>query len=118
MIDLDKPCEGLDYDIQPFQQDNNEQAWFVKVLRGKWAGAMLWFTHVEYSGVASRLRFQLAGINGDSDTTALLDTTDTDLQDFAFMVLQDIIRNGIASGSIVFDDKDTSNRTVARASRL
>lgn len=118
MIDLDKPCEGLDYDIQPFQHDNNEQAWFVKVLRGKWAGAMLWFTHVEFDGVSSRLRFQLNAIDGDSDQSYLLDTSDIDLQDFAFKVLQDIIRNGIANGSIVFDDKDTSNGTMAGASGL
>lgn len=109
MIDLDKPCEGLDYEIQPFEQDNNEQAWFVKVLRGKWAGAMIWFTHVEYNGITSRLRFKLDAINGDSDTTFLLDTSDIDLQDFAFKILQDIIRNGIANGSIVLDDKNATD---------
>lgn len=113
MIDLDKPCEGLDYEILPFEVADNEQAWVVKVLRGTFANTMLGFTAIEFDGKSNRLKFRLDAIRDDD-----LDVTGDDLQDHAFNILQDIIRNGIANGSIVFDDKDTSNGTVAGTPRL
>lgn len=121
MIDLDKPCEGLDYSIVPFQTDTSDQAWYVSILRGKWAKALLGFTHVQFDGTVNRLRFNLnaAMVEDDSDTGAyMLDTSDIILQDYAFKVLQDIIRNGIANGSIVFDDKNTDNGKMGRGPRL
>lgn len=104
MIDLNKLCEGIDYQIIPFPEVDNDQAWVVSILRGSYTGYRLFFTGIEYDGTSGQLRFRLDVLN-DSDFVS----ADGDLQNYAFDLLTDIIKNGIANGSLVIDDKNTDN---------
>jgi hypothetical protein len=116
VIDLNKPLEGLDYEVNRVPGHDNEQAWMVRILRGEFKDVLMGFTNVEYNGTSNSLRFKYSAamvLNDSADTNVyVLDTSDIKLQDLAFDVLQDVIKNGIANGSIVFDDKDTDDRNV------
>ena len=104
MIDLNKPCEGIDYEIVPFDKADHEQAWQVLMLRGPYAHYNLVFTEIEYNGKINSLRFKLDAIHNDE-----LIETDKQLQDYSFDLLTDILKNGIADGSLMFNDKNTDN---------
>jgi hypothetical protein len=113
MIDIDKPCEGLDYEIRPLGIDN-EQAWMVELLRGPFSNCVLAFNHIQFDGHANTLKYQFHAWSTDqadsSDGNVThLDNTDPVLEDFAFKILQDVIRNGIANGSIDLYDNNTEN---------
>ena len=113
MIDLNKPLEGLDYEVTRVPGHDNEQAWMVKVLRGSFKDVLIGFTNVMYDGISNNLKFKYSAavvMDDSADTNVyMMDTADPQLEDYAFEVLQDIIKNGIANGSVVFDDKDTTN---------
>ena len=110
MININKPSEGLDYVIEPLDNTDNTQAWMVSLKTGTYKGSSLLFTRVEYNGKRGNLRFQLDGVDANKE---ILDPTPA-VQDYAFEILQDIIRNGIANGSIVLDDKDSDYGSVER----
>ena len=104
MIDLNKPCEGIDYEIVPFDKADHEQAWQVLMLRGPYANYNLVFTGIEYNGKTQELKFRLDVVYNNE----LLEA-DEALQNYSFDLLTDIIRNGIVNGSLVLDDKNTDN---------
>lgn len=104
MIDLNKPCEGIDYQITNIELVNDEQAWQASIIRGRYADHNLVFTEIEYNGKTQQLKFKL-----DVVVDNLLVAADLDLQNFAFDLLTDIIKNGIANGSLILDDKNTDN---------
>lgn len=110
MIDINKPSEGLDYVIEPFAEIDNSQAWAVTVKTGQYKGAALLFTHITYNGKVGSIRFHLDAATSEGEWLPV----DGPMEDYAFYVLQDIIKNGLANGSIILDDKDTDNGIVAR----
>lgn len=110
MIDINKPSEGLDYTIEPLEDAGSEQAWVALVKTGNFKDVALMFTHVQYNGKEGTIKYQIDAVKVDGEDVEITES----LQDYSFEVLQDIIRNGLANGSIVLDDKDTDNGSVAR----
>ena len=105
MIDLNKPLEEVDYNVIPIKIIEDENAWQVELLRGDHKNKKLVFTNIKYDGKKRSLKFLLnVVINGET-----LEKPTKDLEDFAFKILEDIINNGIADGSVVFNDQDSSN---------
>lgn len=105
MINLSKPCEGLDYEIQPVPEIDNEQAWCVAIKTGPYKGIMMILHHIEYNGKMQKLAFQIDAIDADGTLVVV----DEGLSDYTFEVLQDIIKTGIANGSVTIDDKDSNH---------
>lgn len=110
MINLNKPCEGLDYTIEPLENIDNTQGWIVVIKTGVYKNTTFLYTNVEYNGKRGNIRFRLDAIDNTQNSLSV----DSNLEDYAFEVLQDIIRNGLANGSIVLDDKDSDYGSVAR----
>lgn len=104
MIDLNKPCEGIDYEIVPFDKGDNEQAWQALILRGPYAEHNFIFTGIQYSGKTQQLKFRLDVVFNNE-----LIPADEDLQNYAFKVLTDIILNGIADGTLLIHDTNPDN---------
>ncbi len=104
MIDINKPLEGVDYTVVPISFIKDENAWQVQILRGLYADSYFVFTGIEYNGKTRNLRFKLDVVKDQA-----LVRPDPDMQDYAFDVLNDIIHRGIADGSLVINDKDSSN---------
>lgn len=103
MIDINKPSEGVDYIIKPLPEVDNSQAWIVEVKTGPFKGYDLLFTHMHYNGKTKSLRFQLDAVNQDESKVT------PELEDYGFQILQDIIKTGLANGSVVLNDKDSNN---------
>lgn len=105
MINLSKPCEGLDYVIQPVPEIDNEQAWCVEIKTGQFKGIMMILHHIEYNGKMQKLAFQVDAIDSNSEPVMV----DDGLSDYTFEILQDIIRTALSNGSVTLDDKDSDN---------
>ena len=104
MINLETPLEGVDYTVVPIAMLNDENAWQVQVLRGEYADNHFVFTEIEYNGKTQQLKFKLDVVKDNEWVMA-----DQSIQDYAFDILTDIIRKGIADGSLMINDKDSSN---------
>ena len=104
MIDINKPLDQLDYIVVPIEIMNDEHAWQVQLLRGEHKDKKLVFTKIEYSGKKNILRFLLDVVNDN-----VLEKASKELEDLGFDILEDIIKRGIADGSVVFNDQDSSN---------
>lgn len=105
MIDLDKPLDQLDYKIVPLTIVENEHAWQVQVLTGEYKDINLVFTHIEINGKQGNLKFSLDAVDNENQWVEVT----PDLQDFAFDILQDIVKKGLLDGSVVIYDKDSDN---------
>jgi hypothetical protein len=105
MINLNKPLEQVDYNVIPHDMIDNENAWQVQLLTGDYKGKSLVFTGIEYNGSNQTLRFLLDVLDVDNN----LEPATSDLEDYAFEILEDIIKKGIADGSILLNDQDSSN---------
>lgn len=104
MIDLTKPLDQLDYKVVPINAIQESNAWQVVVLRGDHKDKNFVFTDIEYNGKTNNLRFSLDVVkNGNFEQTT------PELEDLAFNILEDVIKRGIVDGSVLFDDKDSSN---------
>lgn len=104
MIDLKKPLEGVDYSVVPISFIDDENAWQVQVLRGDYADNYFIYTEIEYNGKTQQLKFKLDVVKDNEWVAA-----DQSIQDYAFNILTDIIRKGIADGSLVINDKDSNH---------
>lgn len=105
MINLNKPLEQVDYNVTSLDLVDDENAWQVKLLTGEYKGKSLVFTSIEYNGSNQTLKFLLDVLDVDN----ILEPTSADLEDYAFEILQDIIKKGIADGSIILNDKNADN---------
>lgn len=104
MIDIDKLSEGIDYDIRPIDEVDNEQAWQVFVKTGVYRDMVMMFTRVKFDGPNSRLTFQLDAMNLDQTTPEMTDG----LKNHAADILEDIIKTNLAKGTLVIDDDDNN----------
>ena len=105
MINLNKPLEKVDYTVTPLEFVHDDSAWQVQLLTGDYKGKNLVFTNIEYNGSNQTLRFLLDVLDVDNN----LEPATSDLEDYAFEILEDIIKKGIADGSILLNDQDSSN---------
>lgn len=105
MIDLAKPLDQVDYKVIPLVDIPDEDAWQVELLRGEYKGKKMVFTSIEYDGKKQTIRFLFDVINAD-DTPEILTP---ELEDYGFAILHDIIKKGIADGSVVLNDQNTNN---------
>lgn len=103
MINLDKVSEGIDYNIVSNTKD--DERWAVEILRGDYQHIGFIYDDIQLDGTSGSLSFKLTAISLHDGTP--LDSTNRDLQLYAGDVLEDIIKNGIASGAIELDGKDS-----------
>lgn len=103
MINLDKVSEGIDYNIVSNTED--DERWAVEIIRGEYQNIGFIYDDIQLDGTTGSLSFKLTAISLRDGTP--LDSTNRDLQLYAGDVLEDIIKNGIASGAIELDGKDS-----------
>lgn len=103
MIDLNKVSEGIDYNIVP--NTENDDRWAVEILRGDYQATGFIFDKIEFDGTTGQLKFKLTAI--DLRSGSALNSDYQDLQLYAGAVLEDIIKNGIASGAVELHGQDS-----------
>ena len=88
--------ENKHYEIVPDHQD--EQAWNVRILRGKFTETVLKFGVIKFNEIPKNMTFNF-NIVYSPDTE--LTNDDLELQDFAGALLEKIISNGIKEKSVI-----------------
>lgn len=103
MINVEKVSEGIDYRVVPNVDDDDR--WAVEIIRGPYSNTGFIYDDVQIDKPSGKLVFKFTAISLRDGTP--LDSTNRDLQLYAGDVLEDIIKNGIASGAIELDGKDS-----------
>lgn len=99
MINLEKPCEGIHYVLNKMAGVDNSQAWEVEIKEGKYKGTVIAYGNVQYDGVNNKLSFAL-GIR--ETTLPNLSNKDPEFEDYAGFILEDLIKNNLANGTLVY----------------
>jgi len=104
VIDLDKVCEGIDYELVPVEDNPNSQAWHIRILKGDFTETVISMGNVALADDADEpyLKFNFSIITTPDST---LTEEDISLQDYAATILEDIMERGIADGSVVVKEK-------------
>ena len=105
-LNIDKVCAGLDYDLIPVEDSPNDQAWDFRILRGDFVETVIRYGNVAFDGKRDCLTFNFVIVyTPDPDVT----TEDTDLQEHAADILEDILETAHAEGWLVAKEKTSGN---------
>lgn len=99
MIDLNKVSEGVDYNIVPHTQE--EEVWAVEIIRGQYEGLGLIFEDIKFD--RTYLSFKLSTISLEDGSAV---EQDEQLKTYAGDVIEDIIKNAIANGTIDLSESE------------
>lgn len=109
MLNLDKPLEGVDYEIlqAPPSEDGKPDYSIVlfKILSKQWKGFIVLASGVKLDGINNKLSFSYHA----TDLNGQLVASTEQLSTFVAEVMEDIIRTQIANGGIEFHGQDTGN---------
>ena len=106
MIDLDKVSEGIHYELVPVEDNPNEQAWHVRILEGEFAETVIAFGNVAIAEDGEHLSFNFFVASTPDDT---LTEDHEPLQDFAALILEDVLERAQSEGSLVYKDGANEN---------
>lgn len=94
MINIDKPCEGIDYVIESVPEVTNEQAWKVVMINGQYKGVSVIFGNIQYNGVDNKLIYKMTADNADVE--------DVHFKEYTGQILEDIIKTHLANGTLAY----------------
>ena len=87
-LNLDKPCEFIDYKLEPVVVDGID-AWNVNLLRQPYNNVTIRYDNVKVDADNAQITFNFDVI--DTEDTSVYNIENTGLQQFAAEVLQDIL---------------------------
>ena len=91
-LNLDKPSEFLDYKLDPVVVDGVD-AWNVNLLRQPYNDVVIRYNNVKVDGDNQQITFNFEVI--DTPNVNVYNTANTELQQFAAEVLEDILEAAI-----------------------
>jgi len=106
MINIDKVSEGIHYELTPVDENPNEQAWHVRILEGEFAETVIAFGNVAIAEDGEHLSFNFFVVTTPDDT---LTEDHEPLQDYAALILEDVLERAAADGSLVYKDGADEN---------
>jgi hypothetical protein len=96
MIDVNKLSEGIDYELIPAAQ-TNEQAWWIRALTGPFIETVISFGNLSIDGENESINFNFTIVESpDPDLT----TDNEALQQYCGMILHDVIEMGITRDEV------------------
>lgn len=105
-LDLNKPSEGLDYELIPVEYVDNEAAWDVRILRGQFTETVIRYGTIKVDGEKDYLSFDFRVVESPESG---LSSDHVPLQEFAGDVLFDILERGMTEGWVYGTDKSKDN---------
>jgi hypothetical protein len=95
--------EGVDYELVPSLEGENEQSWDVRILKGDFVESVIRFGNIAFDGENGCLNF-----NFILKSSPVLDLNEDDiaLQDQAAEILQSILEDAYASQSLVMGNPE------------
>lgn len=100
-INLDKVCEGIDYELVPVEDHPNDYAWEIRILKGEFVESIIRYGNISFDGTRDCLTFNFKVVYSPSEATE----SDVKLQEFAGDILEDILDTAIAEGWLVHQEK-------------
>lgn len=91
-LNLDKPCEFIDYKLEPVVVDGVD-AWNVNLLRQPYNDVTIRYNNVKVDADQAQITFNFDVI--DTEDTSVYNIENTGLQQFAAEVLEDILEASI-----------------------
>ena len=91
-LNLDKPCEFIDYKLEPVVVDGVD-AWNVNLLRQPYNDVTIRYNNVKVDADNAQITFNFDVI--DTEDTSVYNIENTGLQQFAADVLEDILEASI-----------------------
>ena len=95
--------EGVDYDLIPCDEVENDQAWDVRVLRGAFVETVLRFGNISFNEENDCLNFNFLVISSPNSTA---NEENESLQMFAGDILQSVLEDAIANNALLTKEKD------------
>lgn len=90
--------EGIDYELVPADELDNEQAWNVRILEGDYVETVIRFGNIGVDIENEALTFNFMIVYTPDDT---LSEDDESLQDYAATILDNILENAIEQDALV-----------------
>lgn len=97
-----KASEDIDYELTPSGFDENDQAWDVRILRGPFAETVIRFGNIAINEEQGCLNFNFV-ISSTPDET--LTEESEELQQFVGDILESVLENAIADGSLIENER-------------
>jgi len=95
--------EGVDYELTPCDQVENDQAWDIRVLRGEFVESVLRFGNISFNEENDCLNFNFLVISSPNSSATEENET---LQIFAGDILQSVLEDAIANDALLTKEKD------------
>jgi hypothetical protein len=89
--------EGVDYELTPSGETEIEQSWDVRILQGDFVETVIRFGNISFDGERDCLLFNFMVVSSPSG----LNEDCIELQDHAAMILQSVLENAAAEGSLL-----------------
>jgi len=100
-INLNKKSEGVHYELIP--SDENEQAWNVRILEGDFPETVIRYGAIGFNKIKDHMTFNFQVVSSpDPDLSSEVE----ELQIEAGNILEDIIAQGIADGSVMMKESE------------
>jgi|SRR5210317_2477400 hypothetical protein len=99
-----KASEDIDYELTPAEDVENEQAWDVRILRGPFTETVIRFGNIALNEIDGCLNFNFVIISTPDET---LTEDREDLQTFVGDILESVLENAIADGSLLENERTT-----------
>jgi len=103
-VSFQKVSEGIDYELTPSEDVENEQAWDVRVLRGPFVESVFRFGNIALNETEGCLNFNFMIISTPDET---LTEEREDLQIFVGDILESVLENAIADRQLVQNERTT-----------
>lgn len=97
-----KASEDIDYELTPAEDVENEQAWDVRILRGPFTETVIRFGNIALNETEGCLNFNFMIISTPDET---LTEDREDLQQFVGDILESVLENAIADGSLIENER-------------
>ena len=97
-----KASEDIDYELTPAEDVENEQAWDVRILRGPFTETVIRFGNIALNETEGCLNFNFVIISTPDET---LTEDREDLQQFVGDILESVLENAIADGSLIENER-------------
>lgn len=95
--------EGVDYELTPCDQVENDQAWDIRVLRGEFVESVLRFGNISFNEENDCLNFNFLVISSPNSSATEENET---LQIFAGDILQSVLEDAIANDALLTKERD------------
>lgn len=105
MINLEKPCEGIHYVLNKMPGVDNDQAWEVLIKEGVYKDTAVVYGGVRYDGIKNTLSFKLVIRETPIEN---LTNTDPEFEEYAGLILEDLIKNHLANGTLVYGKNENN----------